>query len=127
MWDYAEGMELMRHFWDAAVALDPAAARRDQGVRFPICNPARLEAMWRYVGMVDVISKAIDIPTIFRSFDEYWTPLLGGQGRAPGYVMSLDENHRADVRDYIRAHLLIAEDGSISLGARAWAIRGRSA
>ena len=25
VWDYAEGMKMLRHFWDAAVALDPIA------------------------------------------------------------------------------------------------------
>lgn len=39
VWDYAGRMELMRYFWDAAVALDPAAYELDEGRRFPICQP----------------------------------------------------------------------------------------
>lgn len=39
VWDYAGKMELMRHFWEAAVALDPAALELDEGRRFPICQP----------------------------------------------------------------------------------------
>src|SRR5262249_20588449 len=39
VWDYADGMELMRAFWDAAIAEDPAAADADEGRRFPICQP----------------------------------------------------------------------------------------
>ncbi len=35
VWDYAEGMELIRTFSDAAVALDPAAADLDEARRFP--------------------------------------------------------------------------------------------
>jgi SAM-dependent methyltransferase len=42
VWDYAGGMELMRRFWDAAVALDPAAAELDEGRRFGICQPEPL-------------------------------------------------------------------------------------
>jgi SAM-dependent methyltransferase len=34
VWDYAGRMELMRLFWDAAVALDPEAASLDQGSAF---------------------------------------------------------------------------------------------
>ena len=39
VWDYAGEMQLMRRFWDAAAALDPAARELDEGRRFPICSP----------------------------------------------------------------------------------------
>src|SRR5579883_2436886 len=42
VWDYAGRMELMRHFWDAAVALDPTALELDEGRRFPLCRPGPL-------------------------------------------------------------------------------------
>ena len=125
-WDYAGRMEPMRHFWDAAVALDPAAADLDEGVRFSICRPERLEALWRGAGLADVCSRPIDVPTVFRDFDDYWRPFLGGQGPAPGYAMSLDEEPRTALRERIRAALPVSRDGSISLVARAWAVRGRS-
>jgi hypothetical protein len=38
-----EGMQMLRYFWDAAVALDPRAASLDEGRRFPSCRPDRLE------------------------------------------------------------------------------------
>jgi len=55
VWDYAGKMELMRYFWDAAVALDPGATQLDEGVRFPHCHPDPLSSsssmpasrMWR--------------------------------------------------------------------------------
>ena len=43
VWDYAGRMDLIRRFWDAAVALDPAAAPSDEGIRFPICAPEPLQ------------------------------------------------------------------------------------
>lgn len=124
VWDYAGEMQLMRRFWDAAVALDPAAAALDEGRRFPICDPAALEALFRGAGLQRVESRAIDVPTRFRDFDDYWTPFLGAQGPAPGYAMSLGEERRAALRERIRATLPIAGDGSIALIARAWAVRG---
>ena len=127
VWDYADRMQLMRYFWDAAVALDPAAAELDEGVRFPICRPERLEALWRAAGLTEVSSRAIDVPTTFPDFDDYWSPFLGGQAPAPGYAMSLDEGRRATLRERIRSMLPIEQDGSIRLIARAWAIRGRAA
>ena len=40
VWDYAGKMEVMRYFWDSAVALKPNDVERDEGRRFPICKPA---------------------------------------------------------------------------------------
>ena len=67
----------------------------------------------------------LQVPTVFRDFDDYWTPFLGGQGPAPGYAMSLDEPRRAALREALAARLPVAADGSIALTARAWAVVGR--
>ena len=127
VWDYGGKMELMRYFWDAAVALDPAAVELDEARRFPLCQPAPLEDLFSRGGLRDVVVRSIDVPTGFRDFDDYWNPFLGGQGPAPGYAMSLGEERRAALRERIRASLPIAADGSIRLIARAWAVRGRRA
>jgi SAM-dependent methyltransferase len=126
VWDYAGQMQLMRYFWDAAVALDPAAANLDEGQRFPICQPEPLMQLFRAVGLREVEVRMIDIPTVFRDFDDYWTPFLGGQAPAPGYTMSRSEEQRSALRERIRAALPIAADGSIQLIARAWAVRSRN-
>lgn len=126
VWDYAGKMELMRHFWDAAVALDPEAAKLDEGPRFPLCRPEALAKLFAGAGMEDVATKPIDIPTRFSGFDDYWQPFLGGQGPAPAYAMALDEERRSALRERIRSALPAASDGSISLLARAWAVRGRT-
>lgn len=127
VWDYADGMQLLRRFWDAAVALDPAAAELDEARRFPLCRPAALEALFRGAGLGGVESRAIEVPTRFRDFDDYWGPFLGGQGPAPGYAMGLGEERRAALRERIRDALPAAADGSIALVARAWAVRGTTA
>jgi SAM-dependent methyltransferase len=124
VWDYAEGMQLIRHFWDAAVALDPEALSLDEARRFPDCNPGALETLFRRAGYATVETRAIDVPTRFRDFDDFWTPFLGGQGPAPGYAMSLSESRRAGLRERLRAILPAAADGSIDLIARAWTVRG---
>ncbi len=124
VWDYAGRMELMRYFWDAAVALDREATDLDEGRRFPLCRPEALEALFRGAGLARVESRPIDVPTRFRDFDDYWSPFLGGQGPAPGYVARLSEEDRGRLRDRLRAMLPIDPDGSIDLVARAWAVRG---
>lgn len=124
VWDYAGQMQMMRHFWDAAVALDPAAAELDEGRRCAICQPDPLAQLFQDAGLTDVEARALDIPTDFRDFDDYWTPFLGGQAPAPRYAMSLPEARRTDLRERLRAMLPINGDGSIHLIARAWAARG---
>lgn len=124
VWDYAGKMELMRYFWDAAVALNPAAADLDEGRRFPLCQSDALAALFAGAGLREVEVRPIDVPTRFRDFDDYWSPFLGGQGPAPGYAMSLSATERDRLRDHLRARLPIAGDGSIALVARAWAVRG---
>jgi SAM-dependent methyltransferase len=125
VWDYADKMELLRHFWDAAAALDPSALELDEGRRFPICGPQALSDLFVGAGLTRVEVRPIEVPTSFRDFDDFWTPFLGGQGPAPAYAMSLDEDRRARLRERIRAHLPASSGGSIHLIARAWAVQGR--
>jgi SAM-dependent methyltransferase len=124
LWDYAGRMDLMRAFWDAAVALDPAARELDEGRRFPLAQPEPLAALWRAAGLAGVATRALDVPTVFADFDDYWTPFLGGQGPAPSYAMSLTPTARDALRESLRARLVPAPDGTIHLLARAWAVRG---
>jgi SAM-dependent methyltransferase len=124
VWDYAGRMELIRRFWDAAAALDPAAAELDEGRRFPLCRPGPLAGLFRDAGLADVAGRPVEVPTRFRDFDDYWTPFLGGQGPAPGYALALDEGARAALREAVAARLPVAADGSIPLVARAWAVAG---
>jgi hypothetical protein len=95
----------------------------DEGVRFPLCRPDALAQLFAGAGLKGVEVRPIDVPTPFSDFDDYWRPFLGGQGPAPAYAMSLDEGDRARLRDRIRERLPIAANGSISLSARAWAVR----
>jgi SAM-dependent methyltransferase len=124
VWDYAEGMAMMRYFWDAATELDPAAAELDEGRRFPLCRPEPLGRLWAEAGLDNVTVQRVEVPTVFTDFDDYWSPFLGGQGPAPGYAMSLTEDHRGALRDLLRARLPSAPDGSVPLTATAWAVRG---
>jgi SAM-dependent methyltransferase len=124
VWDYAGEMQLMRYFWDAATTLHPEDQAADEGRRFPLCQPERLRDLWQAAGLTNIDTVAIDVPTTFRDFDDYWTPFLGGQGAAPKYCMDLREAARVELREYLRSALPIMPDGSIHLIARAWAVRG---
>ena len=124
VWDYAGEMQMMRRFWDAAVALNGATSGEDEGHRFAVCRPEPLAALFEGAELTSVETRAIDCPTVFKDFDDFWTPFLGGQGPAPAYCMSLPETERNLLRENIRSALPIRKDGSIHLVARAWAVRG---
>jgi SAM-dependent methyltransferase len=126
VWDYAEGMQLLRRYWDAAVAVDPTARSHDEAVRFPITGPEPLAAAFTAAGLEDVAVRPIDVPTVFSDFDDLWRPFVSsGTGPAPAYAMSLSEPVRAALRERLRASITEEPDGSIRLVARAWAVRGR--
>jgi trans-aconitate methyltransferase len=124
VWDYAGGMKMMRYFWDAAITLNPNDAKLDQAERFPLCQPEPLRSLFESAGLESVEVRSIDIPTVFRDFDDYWTPFLGRQGAAPTYLASLDVGERDRIREVLRLRLASAP-GPIELTARAWAVKGR--
>jgi SAM-dependent methyltransferase len=126
VWDYADGMQLLRFFWDAAMAVDSSAAALDEGRRFPLCRPEALESRFRGAGLGSVKVDAIDVPTNFRGLDDLWQPFLGGAGPAGSYTASLSPADHGALRRRLESSLPIAADGSISLIARAWAVRGQA-
>lgn len=127
VWDYAGKMDLMQHFWHAAVALDGSALQKDEAARFALCRPAPLRELFAGAGLENIELTVIDIATPFACFDDYWRPFLGGQGSAPAYAMSLGESERALLRETLRARIPVLADGSMPMTARAWAIRARVA
>jgi SAM-dependent methyltransferase len=127
VWDYAEGMAFLRHFWDAAVSVVPEAENVDEGRRFPICAPGALESLFAGAGLADVRVTALHVPTPFESFDDYWRPFLGGAGPAPSFVGGLSTDQRERLVAELRVRLPIGSAGEISLEARAWAVVGTRA
>jgi ubiquinone/menaquinone biosynthesis C-methylase UbiE len=124
LWDYAEGMQMLRYFWNAAVELDNRASEFDEGLRFPICNKGHLESIFKEVGFRHVEEKAIEVKTIFKNFNDYWKPFLSNFGPAPGYVMNLNVEDREKLEAKLRKTLPIDKNGVISLSAKAWAVKG---
>jgi trans-aconitate methyltransferase len=126
VWDYADGMQLIRRFWEAAAAVGAQVRDLEEGLRFTVCRPEPLAAVFHGAGLEDVTVQEIVVPTVFADFDDYWTPFLGGTGTAPSYAVSLEESKRTALREHLRASLPTEADGSVHLTARAWAVRGYS-
>lgn len=125
VWDYGDGMQMLRAFWNEAIAADPAADARDER-HMRLCRHGELSALWLAQGMLAVGERPLTIEQPFASFDDYWTPFLGGQGPAGAYVAALPTGQRDAVRDRLR-RLLIGDgagSGPFTLTARAWAVKG---
>jgi SAM-dependent methyltransferase len=127
VWDYpGGGVEFMRTFWEAAVALDPAAADLTEDRRFPFCTRDGLVGLVREAGFGEPEVTAIESRSVFRDFEDYWRPFTMGAGPAPGYCVSLPEGRRQALRDRLASTLPRQADGTIDLGTRAWALRMRA-
>jgi hypothetical protein len=125
VWDFGGKMEVMRAFWDAAISLDDAAREKDQAVRFPLCGPTRLTALFSDAGLSDVETTALDDHADFADFADYWSPWVDGDGSVVRYMQSLPDEAREALRDRLDAILPRNDRGGIRLSIRAWAIRGR--
>lgn len=124
VWDFAR-MGMLQGMFDQAVALDPVAADVDPSSRFEVAGEEPLVGLWRAAGLREVSARPFDVVTRFADFDDYWQPFLSGRGRVSGYVTSLPEERRAELRERVRAALPRGPDGSIALPALAWAVKGR--
>ena len=117
VWDYADGARFLRHFWDAAAAVDREALSYDQAQRFPLCNPEALRKLFERAALEQVEVRSLDVITRFASLDDYWQPFLTGQGSAPSYLETRDEVTRNAIRDRLRASLTTDSQGAIELPA----------
>lgn len=128
VWDYpGGGVEFMRAFWNAAIALDSSASDLAEEKRFPFCTLDGMTQLARDAGLDNIATTAIEVPTLFRNFEDYWHPFTLGTGPAPGYCVNLGPEARQRLHDKLRDSLPCNEEGSIALKARAWAIKGIAA
>jgi ubiquinone/menaquinone biosynthesis C-methylase UbiE len=124
VWDYGGEMTMLRAFWEAAAALDPARAEplmESHTMRFG--RPDELAALWRSSGLDDVHVAPIVVEASYDDFDDLWSPFPTGVGPAGAYAASLDSEARASLREEL-ARRLGRPDGPFTLSARAWCAVG---
>jgi SAM-dependent methyltransferase len=124
VWDYGDGMAMLRTFWDAAVLTDPGAEKIDEK-HMPLCRAGELAALWKQGGLQSVHEQPVEIGIGFASFGDFWDPFLLGQGPAGAYARRLDREQLEALRGEVKQRLSISAEGRpLSLSARAWAVRG---
>ena len=125
VWDYpGGGVEFMRAFWSAAIALDPSAADLSEAARFPFCTREALLELAADCGLRNPEGTALEAPTVFADFDDFWRPFTLGAGPAPpGYCASRATDARERLRQRLLETLSAGADGHIAMRVRAWAIK----
>jgi SAM-dependent methyltransferase len=124
VWDYAQGMEMLRIFWDEAIAVSPGMDASDER-HMPFCRSGQLSSLWSDSGLQHVVEQPLSIVTAFTSCDDYWSAFEQKQGPAGACVAAIPPSQREELRLRLQARL--AGDGPdrpIVLNARAWAVRG---
>lgn len=121
-WDYSDGMRMLRTFWDAALELDPEAPDEGRTMRYQ--DPDDLAELWRETGLEEIETAPLDVEAEYGDFDDFWEPFLSGAAPGGAYCASLSPERQAALREECRRRL---DDprGPFTLGARAWAVRGR--
>jgi SAM-dependent methyltransferase len=124
VWDYDAGMQMLRFFWDEAVALDPAIEAKDER-HMKFSRQGELGDLWRNAGLINVKDQPLVIDQAYSSFNDYWEPFTKGAGPGGAFVVSLSEDRRQQLEARMRKRLLgDRQDGPFTLKARAWCVRG---
>jgi SAM-dependent methyltransferase len=101
VWDFCGGLVFQRLFWDTAAGVDPSATIvRDRLFSHPLGLADGLPRLWASAGFSGIESASLTIRMDYRDFDDYWEPLLGGQGPVGAYAASLNTSFATD---YARA------------------------
>jgi len=126
VWDFRGGLVYQRLFWDTAAGIDPHAGdARDRLFSGPLALPDGLPKLFNMAGLSDVQRASLTIRMSYANFDDYWRPLLGGQGPVGSYVAALEDGLRSRIEEAVRrAFCSGSPDGERSLTATAWAVRG---
>lgn len=122
VWDFEGGMEMLRHFWDAALTVDPGAPDEARVMSFG--RAGETAELFETAGFEQVTESELTIAAGYRDFDELWTSFLGGVGPAGAYLLSLGGEHRTAVRNEMFERVG-SPAGAFSLGATAHAAKGR--
>jgi SAM-dependent methyltransferase len=120
-WD-ADGFDLARVFWQAALRFDPAAP---DDARLPYRRSDTLLGLWRGAGLRDVEAGVIDVGARYEGYDDFWETITLGVGPPGAYLATRPEADQARIREACHG-ALGRPSGAFTLSARALAIRGRT-
>lgn len=96
VWDFDEEMEMLRHFWDAALDVDPNAPDEARVMRFG--RSGEISTLFVATGLTDVAETALEVSAEYEDFDQLWSGFMAGIGPAGAYCTSLPAGQRGELR-----------------------------
>jgi SAM-dependent methyltransferase len=114
VWDFEEGMQMLRCFWDAALDVDPNAPDEARVLRFG--RPGEIAELFTEASLEDVRETTLSVSTTYDDYDDLWSGFLAGVGPAGSFCLSLDDERRTAVRARMFERLG-SPDGAFTLGA----------
>ena len=94
-WDFADGMEMLRHFWAAARSLDPDAPD-EATLRFG--KPGELVELFAGSGFTQTAESMLAVTVSYASYEELWSGFLAGIGPAGSYAVRQAPDRQAALR-----------------------------
>jgi SAM-dependent methyltransferase len=125
VWDYADGMTLMRGFWDAAHEVDPLRAAKADEKLMRWTREGELAALWRGAGLQQIRAGSLVAHAHYADFEDLWSPFPTGVAPSGAFCVSLDDDGRTELHDALRRRLGVG-DQPFELAARAWVVAGIS-
>jgi ubiquinone/menaquinone biosynthesis C-methylase UbiE len=128
-WDFAHGMPMIAVVHQAVNAVAPELYQSSPSkVGRPFPTLTELQEHWASARLREIQAESLAITLQFTDFADFWLPVLSGSTPTTSLVTSLPTDAREVVELRLRRALLgHREDGSFSLTAQAFAIRGRVA
>lgn len=121
VWDFSQGMTMLRAFWDAALTVDAEAPDELRVMRF---GRAGEIAQWLSdAHLDDVTESTMTVTSTYQDFDELWCGFLAGIGPSGSYCVRLPPTRREALRAALHERLG-APTGPFTLEAVARAGRG---
>ncbi|SRR5258708_6465643 len=126
VWDTFGGMPSQRMFWDTICVIEPGAvARRSAALVRPMTFPGQMKRAFADSGLQQIAEATLTIRMEFANFDDYWLPLINGQGTLAAFLSTLPEGVPESVQTSVRqAYLCDQADGPRSFASTAWAVKG---
>ena len=119
IWDLPQGFPYYTAFAILReIGVLPDRAAPDESTALP-----QLQALWQNAGLQAVTTAAFAVHQHYPDFAAYWQALQDSASIG-ARLAALSDAARHDVRDALRSRLPAAADGSITINARAHAVRG---